>query len=258
MLKAGVFLDVENLSRNGGWGMRYNVILDLARAQEAMVLRANAYLASDPTREEQEPDFRKRSEEFRNAIRRNGFHLVLKEVRRYRDDDGNVFLKANSDLDLAVDALVQSQKLDYVLLGSGDGDFVRLVRALQNRGKRVDLLSFANTSYELQREVDYYLSGFLIPGLVPSNQAEEDRRRGILYSVNEDRGYGFISVRNGLGVNEVRHDVFCHINDFRHPIDDRNFANLKTHETILEFDLITQEDGKLKAENVETFNWQDR
>ena len=38
MLKAGIFLDVENLSRNGGWGMRYDVLRELVQAQGAIVL----------------------------------------------------------------------------------------------------------------------------------------------------------------------------------------------------------------------------
>ena len=46
MLKAGIFLDIENLSRNGGWGMRYDPIKALVEAQGATVLRANAYIAS--------------------------------------------------------------------------------------------------------------------------------------------------------------------------------------------------------------------
>jgi len=41
-------------------------------------------------------------------------------------------VKANADLELAVDALLQAENLDYVLLETGDGDFMRLVRALQS------------------------------------------------------------------------------------------------------------------------------
>ena len=33
MLKGAVFLDLENLTRNGGWGMRYPVIRKLVEAQ---------------------------------------------------------------------------------------------------------------------------------------------------------------------------------------------------------------------------------
>src|SRR5262249_35924035 len=138
VLKAGIFLDMENLMRNGGWGIRYEVVKALAEAQGAVVLRANAYMAVDYQREAQDFAHKQKKEGYRAAIRRNGFHLVLKAVKRYRDEDGEEVVKANADLDLAVDALLQSENLDYVLLGTGDGDFLRLVRALQGHGKRVD------------------------------------------------------------------------------------------------------------------------
>jgi hypothetical protein len=47
MLKAGIFLDLENLSRTGGRGCRYGVVRKLVEARRAMILRANTYLAID-------------------------------------------------------------------------------------------------------------------------------------------------------------------------------------------------------------------
>ena len=175
MFKAGIFIDVENLNRNGGWKLQYNVVKQLAEAQGTTVLRANAYLAIDVEREQKDAKFRERNERYRAAVRKNGFHLVPKEVRRYFNADGEIYLKANADLDLAVDALLQSENLDYVLLGSGDGDFIRLVRALQTRGKRVDLLSFSNTSTDLMREVDNHFNGYLVPGLIPPPEETDDQ-----------------------------------------------------------------------------------
>lgn len=256
MLKAGIFLDMENLSRNGGWGIRYEVVKDLVEAQGTTVLRANAYLAVDVERERQDVGYRIRNENYRAAIRRNGFHLIRKEVRRYYDSEGELVVKANADLDLAVDALLQSENLDYILLGSGDGDFLRLVRALQNHGKRVDLLSFANTSGDLIREVDYHFSGFLIPGALGGENAQS-RKRGILHAYNEDRGYGFITMRTGLKVNDVKHDIFCHINDVSSaegPVDNSYMTELKLRQIILEFDLIQTSEGP-KALNVKEFQW---
>ena len=54
MLKAGIYLDIENLVRNGGRGMRFHVIRDLVEAQGATVLRACAYLAVDKEREQRD------------------------------------------------------------------------------------------------------------------------------------------------------------------------------------------------------------
>lgn len=262
MLKAGIFLDIENLTRNGGWGIRYEVIKDLAAAQGCAVLRANAYMAIDEERESLESGTGQRRREYRNAVRRNGYHLTLKQVRRYKSIDGETVVKADSDLDLAVDALLQSDNLDYVLLGTGDGDFIRLVRALQNRGKRVDLVSFGNASTVLKREVDNHHDGFLVPGLLPGDETVPNRMRGVMISVNEEKGYGFLSVRTGLGSSEYRYDVFCHITDFQGlgglPVSNDHFAGLKRSGAIIEFDMVEGPGDKPKAANAREFRWEDR
>lgn len=254
MLKAGIFLDVDNLVRNGGWGMRFRAVRELVEAQGATVVRANAYMAIDRDREASDPEFRKKKKQFRAAIRREGYHLVLKRVKRYRGEvEGETVVKADVDLDLAVDALLQSENLDHVLLGTGDGDFLRLVRAIQSRGKRVDLLSFAHTSTELLEEVDNHFNGFLYPSLLPRDEDEPLRVRGTMHHVVEDKGYGFLTVRTGPGVDDVRDDVFLHINDFAGetgaPVTNERFARLRDTGAIVEFDLVTLEDGKAKAEN---------
>ncbi len=256
MLKAGIFLDIENLVRCGGWGIRYRVVRELVEAQGATVLRANAYMAVDLERESRDLEYRIKKKEYREAVRREGFHLILKKVKRYQNAEGDIVTKANADLDLALDAVLQSENLDYVLLGSGDGDFFRLVRVLQNKGKRVDLLSFSNTSSELRHEADNYFSGYLVPGIL-SSKNNSSRVRGIMNIFNEEKGFAFLAVRTGLGVLDVRDDVFCHISDFRHrdgrPVTDQSFAQLKTSGQILEFELIERSDGKAKAVNVTEF-----
>ena len=73
MIKAGIFIDVENLSRSGGWGIRFSVIKDIAQAQGAIVVRANAYLAVDAEREGREPEYRRKNEDYRAAIRALGY-----------------------------------------------------------------------------------------------------------------------------------------------------------------------------------------
>jgi uncharacterized LabA/DUF88 family protein/cold shock CspA family protein len=252
MLKAGIYLDVENLVRCGGRFMRFRVIKDLVEAQGATVLRANAYMARDAMREAADADFRRRKDEYRFAVRKAGFHLVLKDVQRYRGADGEEVSKANADLDLAVDALLQADNLDYVLLGSGDGDFIQLVRALQNRGKRVDVLSFSHTSTELRRQADYHFSGYLMPGVLPMRETPS-RLRGTMHGVNEEKGFAFLSVHTGLAVGDQRDDIFLHISDFHsadgQPVGNQSFAALKTREAVIEFDMKEQADGRFKAVN---------
>jgi uncharacterized LabA/DUF88 family protein len=45
------------------------------------------------------------------------------------------------DIELAVDVLELAPRLDHVVLFSGDGDFRRLVEAVQRRGVRVTVVS---------------------------------------------------------------------------------------------------------------------
>lgn len=66
--------------------------------------------------------------------------------------DGTIFRPM--DLELAVDMLSQAENLDVVFLASGDSDFVRLVRAVQNQGRTVEVISLGPiwlymTYYEL-------------------------------------------------------------------------------------------------------------
>ena len=51
-LRAGVYVDVENTMRNGGRGMRFDVLRDYACRDGAEAIRLNAYLAFDEERAE--------------------------------------------------------------------------------------------------------------------------------------------------------------------------------------------------------------
>jgi len=57
-----------------------------------------------------------------------------------------------------------AQNLDVVVLASGDGDFIRLVQAVQMRGIRFELISFGiSTSNDLIAVVDYFTEVSTIP-----------------------------------------------------------------------------------------------
>lgn len=247
MLKSGIFLDMENLVRNGGWGMRFDAIRELVVEQGTTVLRANAYMAVDTRREQEDPEFRERQQKYRERVRASGFHIVEKEVKRYRNEDGVVTTKANADLDMAVDAILQAENLDYILIGSGDGDFCRLVRALQNKGKRVDALAFDNVSGDLKREVDYFFPGTVVPGILPiRNDPEQKRMRGILDAVNAEKGFGFITTRSGYSVTDIQSGIFCHISQVSEDgegIGNDRFHELSRRNAVLEFEPFESEKG---------------
>jgi uncharacterized LabA/DUF88 family protein len=79
---------------------------------------------------------------FLRFLSRNGFKVVSKTARVYRDfDSEEVRVKADLDLELAIDMLTLSDHLDEAILVSGDGDFVPLVHAVAAKGVRVVVVS---------------------------------------------------------------------------------------------------------------------
>ena len=195
MMKTAIYVDAENIKMSGGFGMRYNVLVDLANCGESTLLRANCYLAEDHERIKTDPDYKQKTYTYHNILRQCGFRIIKKYVRRYKDEEGNVSTKANSDMDLAIDALVQCDNTDRVILLTGDSDFTRLVEALQNRGCRVEVIGFNNVAKELREAADAFISGFLIPGLLPmpkpAGEDEPEVLRGMVANYDTERGFGF-------------------------------------------------------------------
>ena len=93
----------------------------------------------------------------------NGFTMVTKPVRRYTEaSTGQVRTKGNMDIEIAVDMLDLAGHLDHVVLFSGDGDFRRLVEAVQRKGVRVTVVSTVKSqppmaADELRRQADTFV-----------------------------------------------------------------------------------------------------
>ena len=166
--RVGVYVDTANMYRNGGYRMRYDVLREFACRDGAELVRLNAYVSFDADRERTDAVYDKNTHRFYALLRDFGYKVIIKEVRWYEDENGKPYAKADADLDLAVDMLLQSENLDRVLLVTGDGDFARVVAAVQNKGCRVEVVALDNASFVLRREVDLFMSGYLIPDLVPT------------------------------------------------------------------------------------------
>ena len=93
----------------------------------------------------------------------NGFTLVTKAARRYTEPaTGQNRIKGNMDIEIAVDMLEMAAHLDHAVLFSGDGDFRRLIEAVQRKGVRVTVVSTvrsqpAMASDELRRQADAFV-----------------------------------------------------------------------------------------------------
>ncbi|MCP4702784.1 MAG: NYN domain-containing protein [Gammaproteobacteria bacterium] len=205
--KIGVYVDVANINRNGGYGMHYDILREFACRDSAEALRLNAYVSFDPERSREDISYRKGINGYFSVLREYGFKVIQKNVKWYEDEKGNRYGKANADLDMAVDALLQSQNLDRVLMVTGDGDFVQVVRALQNYGCRVEVAAFDNISKELKREADMFISGYLIPNLLPIKKQDGhvpwgeigSTVRGYCYHYDDEKGFGFMRYMERIG-----------------------------------------------------------
>lgn len=88
--------------------------------------------------------------------------MVTKPVKEFTDAQGRRRIKGNMDIELAIDMLEMANHVEHIVLFSGDGDFRRLVEAVQKRGVRVSVVSSIRTSPpmiadELRRQADNFI-----------------------------------------------------------------------------------------------------
>jgi len=92
----------------------------------------------------------------------NGFTMVTKTARSYTDAQGRKRWRGDMKIEMAVDMLGMADHADHIVLFSGDGDFCRLVEAVQARGARVTVVSTVKTqppqaSDDLRRQCDDFV-----------------------------------------------------------------------------------------------------
>jgi uncharacterized LabA/DUF88 family protein len=142
-----VFVDVANIffaAKAAGVDIDYVTLLKSASAGRDLV-RAYAYTGLDPENENQR--------NFHDFLRRHGYKVVSKDIRKY--GDGKV--KANLDIELVVDMMKTARNLDIAIVVSGDGDFAPAIRAVQEMGVRCEVISFrGNTSSDLIEVADLF------------------------------------------------------------------------------------------------------
>lgn len=143
-----VFVDVANIfyaAKAAGVDIDYVTLLKSATAGRDFV-RAYAYTGLDPENENQR--------QFHSFLARSGYKVVSKDIRKY--GDGRI--KANLDIELVVDMMRMAEHLDIAVVVSGDGDFAPAIRAVQQMGVRVEVISFrGNTSSDLMEVADVFI-----------------------------------------------------------------------------------------------------
>jgi len=92
----------------------------------------------------------------------NGYAMVTKPTKEFTDSMGRRKVKGNVDIELAVDVMEMADSVDHLIIFSGDGDFRRLVEAVQRKGRRVSIVSTIRTqpamvADELRRQADNFI-----------------------------------------------------------------------------------------------------
>ena len=156
--RVGVFIDGANLyatARTLGFDVDYKRLLELFTTN-CYLVRAFYYTALV---EDQEYSPIRPLVDWLDY---NGYTMVTKPTKEFTDASGRRKIKGNMDIELAIDMLEMAEKLDHIVLFSGDGDFRRLVEAVQRRGVRVTLVSTVKSqpsmvADELRRQADRFI-----------------------------------------------------------------------------------------------------
>ncbi|HVU80147.1 MAG TPA: NYN domain-containing protein, partial [Candidatus Paceibacterota bacterium] len=138
-----IFIDTQNLYHSAknlykskvNFG---NVVKEALAGRQ--LIRAIAYVLR--TESEDEKGFF----EARNKL---GIETKVKDIRVFAGGAK----KADWDIGMAIDAIAMSEKLDAIVLATGDGDFVPLVEYLKyTQGTQVEVIAFGKSAAGVLRE----------------------------------------------------------------------------------------------------------
>jgi uncharacterized LabA/DUF88 family protein len=146
----GVLIDVSNMyhSAKNLYKKRVNfkeVLRDAVAGRK--LIRAMAYVIKTETEE---------GMHFFEALSQQGFEVKMKDLQIFAGGAK----KADWDVGITVDAIKLADKLDVIVLVTGDGDYVPLVSFLQNtKGCLVEVMAFRQTaSSKLVEESDDFIN----------------------------------------------------------------------------------------------------
>lgn len=147
--RVAVFVDVQNMYYS--CKNLYNANLNFGEVLQSAIknrklIRAFAYVIKAEVGKEQD---------FFDALETQGYEVKAKDLQIFYGGSK----KGDWDVGLTIDAVILANKVDVVVLVTGDGDYVPLVKFLQNnKGCKVELISFKKTtSSTLINEVDDYI-----------------------------------------------------------------------------------------------------
>jgi uncharacterized LabA/DUF88 family protein/uncharacterized coiled-coil DUF342 family protein len=144
--RVGIFVDVQNMFYAA---RQHDARLDFEKLMQAAVgerrlIRAVAYVIQTPEVDQTG---------FVAMLQQRSYQVRRKDLRLRSDGSA----KGDWDMGMAIDMIGMADKLDVMVLVSGDGDFVSLVHLLKEMGPRVEVFSFPhNTARDLMEAADQY------------------------------------------------------------------------------------------------------
>ena len=148
--RLAVFIDVSNMYHSAknlfNRKLNFKEVLKTATAERKLI-RAIAYAVRTESGEEKA---------FLEALSKQGFEVKMKDLQIFAGGAK----KADWDVGLAIDAIKIAEKIDVVILVSGDGDYQPMVNYLQeNKGCLVEVIAFAETtSKKLIEQADDFIN----------------------------------------------------------------------------------------------------
>lgn len=148
--RVGVLVDIQNLYYSARVlhqkKVNFGAVLKAAVGDRKLI-RAVAY--GIKTVEGQE-------EKFFEALEKQGFEVKTKDLQVFPGGAK----KGDWDVGIAVDAIKMSKSLDAIVLVSGDGDYIPLVKYIQSTtGCRMEGMAFLeSTSAKLIEELDAFIN----------------------------------------------------------------------------------------------------
>ncbi|MCK5750654.1 MAG: NYN domain-containing protein [Oricola sp.] len=158
--KTAFFIDGANLykaARNLGFDIDYKSLLSKAQ-DSCQLIRASYYTAIQEDRDQDYSPLRP----LVDWLDYNGYTMVTKTTREFTDPQGRKRFKGSTDVELVVDMMLLADRLDHLVLFSGNGDFRRVIEAIQGKGVRVSVVSTVKSSPpmasdELRRQADSFI-----------------------------------------------------------------------------------------------------
>lgn len=147
--RVGIFIDTQNLYHSAKnlykAKVNFGQVVKEAIAGRQLV-RAIAYVIRTESEDEKG---------FFEALNKLGIETRVKDIRVFAGGAK----KADWDIGMAMDAIGQAQKLDAIILATGDGDFVPLVEYLKyTYGVQVEVIAFGKSSSgQLREAVDDFI-----------------------------------------------------------------------------------------------------